>query len=337
MPGNIDQARFGTGTETSWDNDIKVYVFAPDVWSTYIYAGVAAETAVVLRQYDGARADVYAESAARAMSWAESQWVGITGDKRDQLAPSVDPQRATAAAAMLMLTSDDHWNDVFAEASTFDEQPADLVDCPGGTCDAAWVYASVDPSLSRPAVRANAVESLKRTADAALNGQASTLFAWLMERPDIPMVWGLGPSSPQAIGVLRAFVLTGDERYRTAAVQAASFSLGNNPLGQSFVTGLGANPPRFPLLVDSVNGGQPIFPGTAEFGIHDLTFSTDDDWVNGLLQAAGTVPDPGKVPTLWSWYDMSSLPMMNEFTVHRSDGAALWTFGVLAGSAASTP
>ena len=126
VPGNIDQARFGTGTETSWDNDIKVYVFAPDVWSTYIYAGVAAETAVVLRQYDGARADVYAESATRAMSWAESQWAGTTGDKRDQLAPSVDPQRATAAAAMLMLTSDDHWNDVFADASTFDEQPADL-------------------------------------------------------------------------------------------------------------------------------------------------------------------------------------------------------------------
>ena len=132
-------------------------------------------------------------------------------------------------------------------------------------------------------------------------------------------------------------VLTGDERYRTAAVQAASFSLGNNPLGQSFVTGLGANPPRFPMIVDSVNGGQPSCPGTAEFGIHDLTFSTDDDWVNGLLRPAGTVPDAAKVPTLWSWYDMSSLPMMNEFTVHRSDGAALWTFGVLAGSAASTP
>ncbi len=169
MPGNIDQARFGTGTETSWDNDIKVYVFAPDVWSTYIYAGVAAETAVVLRQYDSARADAYAESATRAMSWAESQWAGITGDKRDQLAPSVDPQRATAAAAMLMLTSDDHWNDVFADASTLDEQPADVLDCPGGTCDAAWVYASVDPALSRPAVRANAVESMRRTADAALD------------------------------------------------------------------------------------------------------------------------------------------------------------------------
>jgi len=177
---------------------------------------------------------------------------------------------------------------------------------------------------------------MRRTADVALAGQASTLFGLLMERTDIPMVWGLGPSSPQAIGVLRAYVLTGDERYRTAAEQAASFSLGNNPLGQSFVTGLGANPPRFPTIVDSVNGGQPVAPGTAEFGIHDLTFSTDDDWVNGLLASLRTVPDAASVPTLWSWYDTSALPMMNEFTVHRSDGAALWTFGVLAGSAAST-
>ncbi len=332
IPGNIDQSGFGTGTETSWRNNLKMYVFAPDVWSTYIYAGVAAEAAVVLQPYDQARAATYAVSATKAMTWAESHWANI-GGQHDALAGSVDPQRATAAAAMLMLTRDDHWNDVFADASTLDDKPADLLDCPGGICDSAWVYASVDTPLTRPAIRANAVESLRRNANAALQAQTTTDFGWIMERPDIPIVWGLGPSDPHGIGVLRAFAVTGEAKYRTAMVRAASFTLGGNPLNQSFVTGLGANTPRYPLLVDAVNGGAQVWPGTVEYGIHDFGQSPDDDWAPALLTSIGTVPDPTKVPVLYSWYDMSTLPMMNEFTVQQSDAAALWTFGVLAATA----
>jgi hypothetical protein len=126
-------------------------------------------------------------------------------------------------------------------------------------------------------------------------------------------------------------VLTGDQRYRTAAVRAASFSLGANPLNTSFATGLGANPARFPLIGDSIKAGLPVWPGTFQYGIHDLAFGTDDDWVDEfVLRPAGVQPGAGEMPLLWSWFDIGSLPMMNEFTFSEGHAVALWTLGVLA-------
>ena len=49
------------------------------------------------------------------------------------------------------------------------------------------------------------------------------------------------------------------------------------------------------------------------------------------LRPGGANPDPESVPFLQSYWDVSSVPMMNEFTVHQSHAAALYTFGSLAG------
>ena len=328
VPGNVDQARFGNDDETSWRNTIDVYVYAPDVWSTYQYAAVAAHAAVVLRAYDPAVADGYARSAGRAMDWAETTWAVATPSPELEL--EVDEQRAVAAAAMLGLTGDTSWNEIFAAASSLDDGPLDLLDCDGPQCSAAWIYSRLDPALVRPQWQANATESLRRNAEAALAGAASTSFAWVMERPDIPVVWGRGPSIPHGVGLLRAFVVTGDVRYRTAMVRAASFSLGGNPLDTSFATGLGANPARFALIGDSIKGGLPVWPGTFQYGIHDLSFSADDDWVEEfVLGPAGVEPAAADVPLLQRWFDVGTLPMMNEFTFSESHAVALWTLGVL--------
>ena len=330
VPGNVDQGRFGQGRETSWSNSVGVFVYSPDPWSTYIYAAVAAQAAVMLRQYDEAEADRYAESALRAMTWAEATWLA-RDDAVPALRAAVDPERATAAAAMLQLTNDDRWRIVFDDASGFDEAAMDLLDAAGPISNSAWVYSQVDESLTSRATQANIVESYIRTADTILAGQDTTAFAWTMERPDLPVVWGLGPSIPHGVELLRAFVLTGDVRYRTGAVRSASFSLGGNPLNTSFATGLGVTNPRYPLIVDAVSGGVPVWPGTFVYGVHDLRDRSDEEWVaDDILRPAGAYPDPLQVPVLWSWYDMSPIAMMNEFTVAQSHAVALWTFGVLA-------
>lgn len=331
VPGGVDQSRFGEGEETSWHNTVKVYVFAPDVWSTYIYAGVAAQTAVLLNSYDSALAATYDASARKAMAWAESQWAAI--NRTRQLTDVIDPERATAAASMLALTGDDRWNDVFASSSTFDDGPMALLDGAGPVARSAWTYAELPAALARPPIAANAKASIVNNADAQLASQATAAFGWVMERPQQPIVWGLGPSMPHGINLLRAFVLTGDVRYRTAMVQAASFTLGANPLNTSFVTSLGANPARYPLQVDAKHVGIPVTPGLPVYGIHDLGVSTADDWVvTSFLGPEGTTPSADSVPVLWSFYDTSAFPMMNEFTVSQSLTTALWTFGVLAAS-----
>lgn len=330
IPGNIDQARFSTGDETSWHNSIDVYVFAPDVWSTYTYASTAARAATVLQTYDATRAARYATSATNAMAWAEQHWAEF-GSGRTALESTVEPQRAAAAAAMLGLTRDPSWNSVFAEATTFDDAAMDALDCPGPICDSAWIYASIDPALTTATTRANAVESIVRNADKVLAGQQSTAYGWAMDFPGSPLVYGLGPSVPHGIGLLRAYVLTGDIRYRTAAVQSAAFALGDNPTDTSFATGLGINPVRHPLIVDAARGALPVWQGTFVYGIDDLGFDQSDDWVDKyFLTPAGLTPAATDVPLLHSFYDVGPFPMMNEFTVHQSHAVALWTLGVLA-------
>ena len=50
------------------------------------------------------------------------------------------------------------------------------------------------------------------------------------------------------------------------------------------------------LVVDSINGGLQVWPGTVEYGIHDLGFADEDNWVGGLLQSVGTTPGSSAVP-----------------------------------------
>ena len=60
--------------ETSWLESQMALTYAPDPWCSFIYAGVAARTAYVLRQLDASRAPEYEQSALKAMNWAETEY-----------------------------------------------------------------------------------------------------------------------------------------------------------------------------------------------------------------------------------------------------------------------
>ena len=333
VAGAVDQVSFANEGETSWDNGLRVFVYSPDVWSTYWYAAAAARTAIVLETYDPERAATYASSAQRAMDWAEQTWAADPA--RAERAAAVEPRRAAAATAMLQLTGDARYDQIFLEASPFDTETMPLLDCPGPLCDAAWRYARLPDDLVTDTARQHAIDSFVQHADALVSGQQSSAYPFLIERPDLPLIWGLGPGVPHGIAILRAHLLTGDESYRTAAVLGASFSLGGNPLGTSFATGLGSDPARSPLIVDTMNGDLPVWPGSFVFGPHNLLFDGSDDWIENELRLRNTRPDPLAVPLLWSWYDVNRWVPMSEFMVERSHTSALWTLGVLAATASS--
>ena len=322
--GGIETDEHPAPRTTSWTTAQPVFVYAPDPYASYIYAGVAAQAALVLRSYDPARAADYEKSALAAMQWAERQKVP------ERLRGEVSSQRSVAAAALYRLTADSKWHDVFLATTPLAKGPIDLLGCHDhNSCDSAWIYARTDASLTRTGVRDNAVESFRRNADHVLAGQASTAFGWSIEHPEIPLVWGLGPSTPKTIGLLRAHALLHEQKYCAAAVQSAAFSFGANPLNMTFFTGLGAQNVRTPLIVDSLNGGVPYWPGTPVFGLHQL--SDDDDWVpRYFLQPAGTKPEADTVPYVMSWYDLFNTAQFDEFTVFQSHAVALFGLGYLA-------
>jgi len=330
--GGIESARFPDFGTPSWKDDLARYAYAPDAWTTYMYASAAADAAVALATVAPDRSKAYAESAAKAMEWAGAQ------ELPSKYADKIRSQRAVAAASMLRLTGDAAFNQMFLEDTPFVDGPQSVLGCNANElCDSGWNYLWVDPALTDPAVVANIRESFVQAATRSADASDSTLFGWCLEDPDVPLVWGLGVGGvPHAITLLRAWILTGDERFRATAERCASVTLGGNPLDVSYVTGLGANPARHPLIVDVNTGRLPTWAGTPVYGNHQL--GGDTEWViQYRLNPAGVTGDPYAVPYLQNWYDLADVGPMDEFTVYQSHGPALWVFGVLASAAPVAP
>ncbi|MEL6982568.1 MAG: glycoside hydrolase family 9 protein, partial [Actinomycetota bacterium] len=325
--GGIEASEHPPSNAASWVDDLAVLAYDPDPYSSYVYAGVAAEMSVALRPYDAARADELLASAERAMAWAEQQapFVGEAG--------RVTEQRPVAAAALLFATGDRQWHDRFIETAGFLTDPEPHLSCHShSACDAAWLYVQADPSVTDPAVREQLEARFLASADAIVGVGQQTAYGWTLENPGVPLIWGLGAGgNPKVSGLLRAYVLSGDETYRAAAVRSASVTLGSNPLGQVMLTGVGSEPVRHPQINDIKFGGLPAWPGTPVYGFHTLNALADEQWVvDDLLGPAGISPAPTELPYLWQWYDVDSIAQYNEFTLHQSHAEALLAFGLLA-------
>ena len=327
--GGIEAADHPTD-HTSWTEDLDVFAYAPDAWSSSIYAGVVADLAFVLEPYDSDAAARYLESAERAQNWAEANLDTVPSGDED-----VDVQRAIAAVSLYRATGDEAWHDLFLELTPLtdgiDREPCVLA----SSCESSWRYATLPAELGRDEVRANASESIVDVADQLLVVADTTAFGWAPEAPNIQLIWSNGPSTPHSVTIIRAFLLTGDQAYRDLAVRNASFALGGNPSGVTYLTGVGTENPRQPLLVDQRNSDLPIWPGIPIYGV--FTAWQLPEWYQNLfLRDAGTTPDPAGWPTLHSFFDQGVFAGQSEFTVQQSHGEAIWSFGALHGTVGFT-
>ena len=330
VSGGINAGSPSQPGSTSWTDSAPLYAYAPDPWSTYIYAGTAAEMAVALAPYDSERADELKARALRAMDWADHARHPASFDQQ------VNEERAGAAAALYRLTGDTNWQTAFAAASGLRTRTIGDLGCSGGgVCDGAWIYAhatwpSVDATLRR-----NVLASFRSTADDLVRAANTTLFGWTVDHPEVPLIWGLGVGgTPHTVGLLRAYDLLGGADYLRAAYGSSSVSLGDNPSNTVFVTGFGQHPVRDPLVVDAVVGAMPVWPGIPVYGNH--TLAPSQRWVDTYFaKPAHTAPAAFDAPYLWSHLDIHDVAPMSEFTVHQSHGPSLFAYGSLAAESAS--
>lgn len=330
--GGIESSEHPPVNATSWVDDLAVFAYDPDPYSTYLYAGVAAEFSVALQPYDSIRADALLESSRRAMAWAEqNRQIGDYAEA--EMTEPIEQQRSVASAALLMATGEREWHELFVTASAFLESPDPSMSCHAHyQCDAAWLYLQADESVTDPVLRQKLLDRFLASADSLVDLGQQTAYGWTLENPGVPLIWGLGVGGgPKGSGLMRAYVLSGDEKYRSAAISTSSVSLGANPLGRSMLTGVGSDPVLHPQINDVKHGGIPAWPGTPVYGFHYLNSRADEQWiVDDLLGPAGVSPAPTDLPYLWQWYDIDSVAQYNEFTIHQSHGEALFVFGLLA-------
>lgn len=322
--GGIESAEHPRQGEASWQESLKIYAYAPGVWSSYVYAGVAARAAGVLAKYDPELAEEYKKSAIKAMEWAENKLPERKG-KNDYHA--VNDSRNLAAAELYKLTGEKKWNDLFLQTTVFKKPNMDVfVWKKHDQREAAWVYANIkrpgiDKKVQKYCLQATLKEADERVQAGKKNGFRWTKFAWR------PGSWGAF-SHPDGLSLSRAHQATGDDKYLKTLIMACQTGGGANPLNISYTTGTGAKSPKHPLQIDARITNQSV-PAGLTVGGPIRTDSHKDYWAQKIV-GRWCYPKVQKWPTLEAFWDVFWYPPMCEFTVHSPMSVNAYVWGYLA-------
>jgi endoglucanase len=314
--------------EASWQDSYKVYAYAPDMWSSYLYAGTAARAANWLKSRDAKLAQTYQDSALRAMAYAEREAAKTSVDK------AVRDSRNLAALELFRLTGDRSWHQIFLQTTAFKDPKQEVfVWDKHDQRDAAFLYARLPKSMVDAPVQQNAIAALVRDADTALAVGNQTAFKWSKEMPYFPVGWGSGLGAPKAMPMVRAHYLTQNPKYLRSSVLATQFALGANPDNMTYTTGLGYRSPKHPFLLDQRVRGIDPPPGITVYGPYDPVVYSKT-WTIDLFKDV-TFPAPIDWPATESYFDIFLFPMATEFTVMQSISPTAYLWGYLAANAAT--
>jgi endoglucanase len=336
--GGVESEEHPNLGETSWEESLTVMAYAPGNWSSFYYAGVAAKAAIVLKalgQEELAR--TYEESAIKAMEWAEADYAqrGRRGSsytlnsvKIERMDNNIDvrDKRNYAAAELFRLTGNPKWQQVFVETTKLNKPGVDLyVWQDHEQSQAAWAYvnthrAGVDKQLQEFCRQAILKEARDR-----MQTQSRTAFHWT-KNDWAPPTTSLTVSD--AISMVRAHRITGDEKYLRAIVLSCQAGLGANPLNLCYTTHLGQRWPRNPLHLDSRHTGQLPPEGLTVFGPIDP--AANDTFMKPIIRPS-CFPPPEKWPVMEAYWDVFWYPIMCEFTIHRPMAQNAYIRGYLAG------
>ncbi|MGF1512996.1 MAG: glycoside hydrolase family 9 protein [Elainellaceae cyanobacterium] len=320
--GGVESAGHPEKFEASWQESQDVFVYAPDMWSSYKYAAAAAQAARVLEPVDAKRARGYEESAIKAMEWAEQEFA--QGNPYEE----IDDERNLAAAELYRTTGGDRWHQLFRDTTVFDDAKADVYQWKShNQREAAFVYAQTEQAGVDATIKTNASNALQRDADLQIEAIDNTGFKWNKD-PYAPLGWGTSFGAPQTSGLFRAHTLTGDEKYLKSGILATQFALGANPDNVSYTTGLGYRTPDSPFVADSIATGSAPPPGITLYGPLDLK-SQPNYWAVDLFDQ-DTSPDPRQWPTAEGHFDVFWFIAHSEFTVMQSIGPTAYSLGYLA-------
>ncbi len=326
--GGVESSRHPRFGETSWRETGILMAYAPDVWSSYLYAGAAARAAFWFQGpgRNPRMGAIYAESARRAAVWAEKVFL----EKReDSWPPEVRDARNLAAVELFRLTGETGWHRLFAATTVFRNPSQPLVwHGHHDQSEAAWVYARLSGRGVDPLLQRRCREAILEEAAIRLAAQEKVAFR-LAKNPWRPAVAGAF-TTPDALCLIFAHVLTGKEEYLRAVLLAAQTGAGANPRNMCYTTGIGHKNPRHILHYDSRFSGQLPPEGLTVFGPLDPNWSGRGK--NREHQEAGKYcyPEADKWPIIENYWDVFWHPLMCEFTIHQTIAPNAFAWGYLA-------
>ncbi len=341
--GGIESTEHPRAGETSWEESLVLGVFAPDPLTSYGHAGASALLARLLAPYDADDAHAYAESARKAWAWAEANSDRVLNEaeqraaalpegtdrsfRRENSEKSIREQRFVAAGELYALTREPAFHEVFQSLMpSAGSEPDEL--------GAMFRYAMLPESETDAPTRAAAVQRIVEAADRAIEFGAHNAFGLHSQAPFMPLMGYTGfYSVPEMVcgPVLpRAYLLTKNKRYLQAALHAAHYSAGANPLNMTFTTGVGHRYPQNPLHIDSRVTGQPAPKGITIYGPMDASEDFGfNKWVH-QWHLQQMVPNSRTWPAAEWHVDIFRWPAMSEYTVSQSFRPTAYYWGFLA-------
>ncbi len=326
--GGVESSEHPVEGSTSWQETQTVLAYAPDHWSGYIYAGVAARAALVLKMsgFDE-KALLWEESAVKAMEWSEaeySKWTTGTGYNkvRDRAKHTVAVERNLAAAELYRLTNNSRWHQVYLSTQNTETTRT----------EASFIYARLDPKVANRKAQKSALETLMAEADRLVKISAGNAFGITNASPDRPVGgYSSAYSTPAPATLARAHYLSGDPGYLKTILRSGLYTAGANPMNMCLTTGLGDNHVRNALHEDSKHTGQPSPQGITVFGPCELAFSNagpGSDLEQRLNSACS--PEASAWPTSEAFFDVFWYVQQNEYVINSPLGPAAYIWGYLA-------
>ncbi len=237
------------------------FAYAPDAEASFTFAATFAQAARIWRGLGKKeQADQWLAMAEKAYGWADANKPEAATP--EQLASRYISPKAWAAAELLHTTGNKKYNEDFLKTSVWAFQPDAPLDANGlyDQQNAAWACMQCPPELCDAAVRENIRKAIIARADEFIKIDSSLAYK-TYRHPHAPISWGTGAYPHTIAPLLQAWKLTGDPKYMEWIVRSADHTLGANPLGRSFVVGLGGRTVRAPLHNSRYSHFGEVVPG----------------------------------------------------------------------------
>ncbi len=183
--------------------------------------------------------------------------------------------------------------------------------------DAAFTYARLPEGLGDPELKKTALKALEAQAQMALDYEQGNAFHVGSSDKWRPMFCGFYSTAEGEVDLVRAHYLTGEAKYLGGALAGVMFSTGANPANTTYTVGLGSNPPKHPLHLDSRSTGQPAPEGLTTYGNNDFVHWDDSfqSWPVKLFLNKICTPSASDWPLTEAYFDIFLFVAQDEFTV----------------------
>lgn len=311
----------------SWQDHRHYVVTQADAFMTYLYAGQAAQFALILKQlgkdphhfpvemldavsFDEMTRDTvdWEKEAREAYAWASAP--GNQPESNKNYAAALEVYRMYAAVNLYRLTDDETYHQAALKELEGYRDDSDLPEDVRWGC---YSYLLADNSGRDKELQADLVAVARSAAEN--NGTVAADKRACRWGGDyyMPMLVGQA-TTPWVFECMIAYGLTGESGYLDVVHTTADYFLGTNPLHTTWATRLGPRPPEAGFHLDSrYNNNWVVYPGFIPYGAWSMAFGyTPYTWtIDGVLYEGGHGP--------WNkdWANFSQYPFMEQWPGHE--------------------